>query len=404
MLETVDKERMNYICNKIIDNEKIIENNAKFWTLYLDNQLREFVILYNFNFFEVASRFHGFISIDNRYEFNENEIRRHWSFLHSMRYLNKTVDNDYYTQLKKKFMIEEEIKEKKIIDEENRIREEDRDRKKREEEEENKRNMESIQKVKYERFNLITIDTNIDKDEDKVKENNVPLEKKNVFTNLEENKDKTDKEWEDCNIIENTHKDIYTSNYNQENKTSDHNKINDKNLNDHSDDFFESDEFINDIFINQKKLKHTTLDNEKGYYNNNSEPLESYEANLFPISTLSNQITNNIQSQHDHNNTDYCNHINKEEGIEKHLENTTSFDDIIKNDSKLNKQYENLNTYYNFAVKSLNYFIPKLGKGLNEEDAADVVEPNKIEENKFEDDVVKKTSYKINQLLMDSVR
>jgi hypothetical protein len=186
-----------------------------------------------------------------------------------------------------------------------------------------------------------------------------------------------------------------------------------------TEDFFESDEFINDIFKNQKKLKDKIKIDDENNNINNEELIESYETNLFPINTSSKRFIDNDNFQSDNNSTipnltplndaqllDFRNKMTAqygEEGIEKDLVNTKSLDDIIREDNKLKEQYENLNTYYNFAVKSLNYFIPKLGKGLNEENTTEEQENNTNEDRNFEDDVVKKTSFKINQLLMDSV-
>lgn len=409
MLETVDRSKMNYICNKIVENEKIIENNAKFWTLYLDNQLREFVILYNFNFFEVANRFHGFISIDKRYEFNENEIRRHWSFLHSMRYLNLVVDNDYYSQLKKRFNIEEEMKVKQVIEEENRRKEELKEKKRRDEEEEEKRNQDNIQKVKYERFNLITIDTNMDRlNQNAIDKEKEEMEKINSkdYTNIQESsKDNSTQ----GNTESPSEGNIIDTNKNSINLITESNCL-EKSAN----DFFESDDFINGILKRENKLLENNLTNIK----DNNEIVESYEDNLFPINTCSKSLidskvvgldktsSNNSQVIKFNQQNMISSHKLLDEGfigMERDLENTSSFDDLIRDDNKLKEQYENLDTYYNFAVKSLNYFIPKLGKGLNDkENPANAPVINEV--NNFQDDVIKKTSFKINQLLMDSVK
>jgi hypothetical protein len=425
MLETVDKERMTYTCNKIVENPKIIENNAKFWTLYLDNQLKEFVILYNFNFFEVANRFHGYISIENRYNFNENEIRRHWSFLHSMRYLNRPVDNEYYTEIKKKFKIEEELREQKVIDEESPKREETREKKRKEEEEEIKRNLEIIQKLKYERFNLITIDTNVPQSNEENGKNEFGYNREIEMDRVEVIKKEEDRKI--SNVASKVVKDSkelnkFNDDFNgkKEEKVNTENSNNDKNNLKTSNDFFESDEFINDIFKNQTRLKEKIVLDNKDEKIDNLDQIEPYEADLFPINTTTKSILDNIVNDpgkdknfisleapklSNEDNLDYRHKIAAKyeiENMEKNLENTMSFDDLIRDDHKLKEQYENLNTYYNFAVKSLNYFIPKLGKGLNDEPNTTEEETN-TNETIFEEDVIKKTSFKINQLLIDSV-
>lgn len=420
MLETVNKERMTYTCNKIIENQKIIENNAKFWTFYLDNQLKQFVILYNFNFFEVANRFHGFISMKNKYEFNENEIRRHWSFLHAMRYLNKPVDNEYYTEIKKKFKIEEELREQKIIDEESRRTEDIREKKRKEEEDEIKRNQEIIQKLKYERFNLITIKTNI-------LQNNLEngTNEKEPHNKIQEENGKIIKREEDRRIIDSVPHDIIeskgVSSFDDtlkgpqekkeqiiQNDEKNHDTNIKKNLK-FSDDFFESDEFINNIFKSQSKLNNDAV---KTIENDIIEPNDS---DLFPINTnnkpvIETSVEKNYRNLEVQAISKDCNLDSREktetkneiEKMEQDLENTKSFDDLIRDDINLKEQYENIKTYHNFAVKSLNYFIPKLGKGLKDESNTNDEDTN-LNEDKFEEDVIKKTSYKINQLLLDSV-
>lgn len=87
---------------KTIDYDRVLEGNLLLWTEYLDNCLKDYVIRYNFNFFEVANRFHEFISFPYKYDFSEEECRFHWSFLHSARSLNIVIDDDYYKRLKEK--------------------------------------------------------------------------------------------------------------------------------------------------------------------------------------------------------------------------------------------------------------------------------------------------------------
>jgi hypothetical protein len=87
---------------KTVDYDRVLEGNLLLWTEYLDNCLKDYVIRYNFNFFEVANRFHDFISFPYKYDFSEEECRFHWSFLHSARALNIVIDDEYYKKLKEK--------------------------------------------------------------------------------------------------------------------------------------------------------------------------------------------------------------------------------------------------------------------------------------------------------------
>lgn len=87
--------------NKTVAYDRVLEGNLLLWTEYLDNCLKDYVVRYNFNFFEVANRFHEFISFPYKYDFSEEECRFHWSFIHSARALNLKIDNEFYAQLKK---------------------------------------------------------------------------------------------------------------------------------------------------------------------------------------------------------------------------------------------------------------------------------------------------------------
>jgi hypothetical protein len=153
------------------------------------------------------------------------------------------------------------------------------------------------------------------------------------------------------------------------------------------------------------------LDIKQDYNIDDKEP--EYEENLFPIKTnqnfykineedskpLSNQIYG-IEEKADN----YT--LNRNSEFDKEIEKTKNIDDFIKEDENLRVQYDNLNTYYNFAVKSLNYFIPKLGKGLKvdeNEDQNSLIQKD-IKEDPFETQVIKKTSARINELFINSVK
>ena len=88
-------EKQTFIANKIIANPKIAEQNGHLWSVYHDMQLFEYVIKYNFNFYEIANRFQNLCNNYKKYEYSEDAIRLHWSFLHAMRLLGKPIDVDY---------------------------------------------------------------------------------------------------------------------------------------------------------------------------------------------------------------------------------------------------------------------------------------------------------------------
>jgi hypothetical protein len=128
-------------------------------------------------------------------------------------------------------------------------------------------------------------------------------------------------------------------------------------------------------------------------------------------STYSFDIKENLSSSFDPLTPQYKYDI----GIDSDIEKTKTFEEFIKEDEKLKKEYENLNCYYNFALKSLKYFIPKLGKGLQEDQTTKRIEfefdSNLSEDDKhilslkdsFETEIIRKTNQKLNDLFIDSV-
>lgn len=415
MCERVDHERMNYVCTKIMENEKILQSNGRLWTLFLDNKLKEFVILYNFNFFEVANRFHQFISINKKYEFNEDEMRRHWAFIHAARYLNITIDEDYYDDMRQKYKVQEEVKKKKIDPEEV----------KKKELEEKVKNQKEIEKLKYERFNLITINP----DEQNVKEER----SKEIDTQIPEEKGNTNEEEEE---IVDTKLPLNEINVESDKKVIQIEK--DTTTEFITEPAHQDDEVIDNLFQKSKYSSNPT--NNIFTEDNTKEKEEDYiEEDLFPIKTSHNYYnfnndTNKEEDEDDNKNAsekekngnlensheeeqrfygnsrrlDYANY--NYNGLHEDLEKTKNMDQFIREDNKLREQYENLNVYYNFAVKSLNYFIPKLGQGLQSEENANLNAENIIDTidanvtDPFEMNVIKKTSLKINELFTNSMK
>jgi len=399
MIEHVDEERMNYVCNKILENKAIQASNSQIWTAFLDDQLREFVVQYNFNFFEVANRFHDFIAFPYKYDFSEDEIRRHWSFLHACRYLEIEIDDEYYDKLKAR--AKEEEKENENIKKEESL---DLEKEKKE-----------MEKYKAARFNLIDIseadksdviinpeDNNFDYDnpiENKLK-NDELFEKsiENIDFRKEENNIKENlnnlKNQNECNNTKNieeyetevdTRMESFENNKKEQNFTNNkqdkpfenshfEKTINENNLNLKNNEKkieslngFEDDDIINALFKVSQKIsveeefpKNLTIDG-KDY----SLPDQSKEKEeeLFPINTK-------IIPEHNLSEEELIKYREKmlkeykKGGIDPEIDNTKSFDDLIKEDKKLKTQYDNLNTYFNFAVKSLNYFVPKMSKNL----------------------------------------
>jgi hypothetical protein len=74
MLKTVEEQKLEdesnkYLyLNKIIDNIKVKQQNGRLWTPYHDMQLYEYVIKYNFNFYEISNAFQRLCTNDKKYE------------------------------------------------------------------------------------------------------------------------------------------------------------------------------------------------------------------------------------------------------------------------------------------------------------------------------------------------
>jgi len=95
-----EQSQLERIFNKTIKNYDVIESNITLWTPYLDNYLRELVLLFNFNFNEIATRFQDLIALPYKYDFSEEEVSRHWAFLHASRELRMSINEEYYESLR----------------------------------------------------------------------------------------------------------------------------------------------------------------------------------------------------------------------------------------------------------------------------------------------------------------
>ena len=113
--------------NNVIDNLKVKQQNGRLWTPYHDMQLYEYVIKYNFNFYEISNAFQRLCTNEKKYEYSEDSVRLHWAFLHAMRNFDQTPDEAYYQRMKlqydkekpKTFKTTVEEKEKILSEEEN---------------------------------------------------------------------------------------------------------------------------------------------------------------------------------------------------------------------------------------------------------------------------------------------
>ena len=113
--------------NKIIDNLKVKQQNGRLWTPYHDMQLYEYVIKYNFNFYEISNAFQKLCTNDKKYEYSEDAVRLHWAFLHAMRNFDQTPDEAYYQRMKLQYNKEKPKSFKNTVEEREKMLSEEED-------------------------------------------------------------------------------------------------------------------------------------------------------------------------------------------------------------------------------------------------------------------------------------
>ena len=409
--------------NKIIDNLKVKQQNGRLWTPYHDMQLYEYVIKYNFNFYEISNAFQKLCTNDKKYEYSEDAVRLHWAFLHAMRNFDQTPDEAYYQRMKlqydkekpKSFKNTVEEREKMLSEEEDirrmkaeldKIEKDKEEKEKKMKEEKEKKEKERIEKEKKEDQEVEELISTTTKRKDEIGDDD---EKKELKKDEKKEDEKNDKE---DNL-----------------KVNNENKLYDEN---------NEPEFIKQLF--SKNIPQEILDKlnkDQGKYNNNKNNSNDLGENSNKIIEDKNEKQNiindtkgltkpkdnineeaNIDSNLDINEElskkekkDNNNIINKEEelfpikshkqkdisepgkieniNMEKELRNTQDFNDYIQSNPELKKQYDQLNNYCNFAVKSINYIVNK-GAGV---DNTSESEAKKIEQ----------ANRQLNQLLLEPI-
>ena len=426
--------------NRIIDNIKVKQQNGRLWTPYHDMQLYEYVIKHKFNFYEISNAFQKLCTNDKKYEYSEDAVRLHWAFLHAMRNFGQTPDESYYQRMKlqydkekpKTFKTTVEEREKMLSEEEDiRRMKEEFEKMMKEKEEKEKKMKEDKEKKEKERIEK-------EKKEDQEVEELINTTTKRREEN-DENKDKENEEKKSG--------DENKENKGGENKEEDNKKINNENkLYDENNE----PEFIKQLF--SKKIPQEILDKlnkDKEKYNNNSNNNNNNNdldeinnknniTQTEPKITETNNTTNtkeetkeeknkketneininlNINQEISKKEEEETNKINNEEeddffpikskkqkesaepnkieniNMEKELRNTQDFNDYIENNPELKKQYEQLNNYCNFALKSLNYLVNK-GAGvdnLSESEAKKIEQANQKLNEFLLEPIIKKT-------------
>ena len=382
MYKTAEEQKLEdestkfFYMNKVIDDIKVKQQNGRLWTPYHDMQLYEYVIKYNFNFYEISNAFQRLCTNDKKYEYSEDAVRLHWAFLHSMRHFDQTPDEAYYQRMKLQYDKEKPKTFKKRVEE--------KEKEKLNEEEDIKRmkeEFENMMKEKYDK-NIDNNDIKVKKENNEIKENKntkVELdikEKEEVDELMKETKRKKEEKEEKENkdkIKEEKEKEKKNETNNENNKLFDENN---------------EPEYIKQLF--NKKIPQEILDKlnkDEGKYNNSPSKQSQPENNTQQISHISNNEINKkelqinpekeiITKELKKNNTEkeeedlFPIKSNKQKEIsepgkfqninmEKELQNTKDFHDYIESNPELKKQYDQLNNYCNFAVKSINYLVNK---------------------------------------------
>ena len=423
MLKTPEEQKLEddsnkyFYMNKVIDNIKVKQQNGRLWTPYHDMQLYEYVIKYKFNFYEISNAFQRLCTNDKKYEYSEDAVRLHWAFLHAMRHFDQTPDEAYYQRMKLQYDKEKPKTFKKRVEE--------KEKEKLSEEEDIKRMKEEFEKMMKEKYDKENEDKkNDDSNINDTIKTKVELDKKEQ-EEVEEliNETKRKKEEENIDKKNNNNekekeKEIKEEKNNSENKDK-------KNLEEKKDNklYDENDEpeYIKQLF--NKTIPPEILDKlnkDQGKYNSSPEkekdksisssnnikqeaPInpQSFNQNLQnspnkEIISTSNNKTNTENEEEDlfpikSSKQKEISEPGKFENInmEKELQNTQDFHDYIESNPELKKQYDQLNNYCNFAVKSINYLVNK-STGLNDTSSE---EAKKIEQ----------TNKQLNELLLEPI-
>ena len=408
-----DDSNKYFYMNKVIDNIKVKQQNGRLWTPYHDMQLYEYVIKYKFNFYEISNAFQRLCTNDKKYEYSEDAVRLHWAFLHAMRHFDQTPDEAYYQRMKLQYdkekpktfkkRVEEKEKEKLTEEEDIKKMKEEFEKMMKEKNEEN--NKDNI--IENNIDNNITTKVELDKKEEEEVDKLInETKRKKEEENIEEEKNNNDKEEKDINQENN-------ENDNKEEKNDE--KKEDNKLYDENDE----PEYIKQLF--NKTIPQEILDKlnkDQGKYNSSPEK-ETMKDNPSPLkneintesSSNPNQIMQNSEQSPKKEINTQINIENEDDDLfpiksykqkeiaepgkfeninmEKELQNTQDFHDYIESNPELKKQYEQLNNYCNFAVKSINYLVNK-STGLNDTSSE---EAKKIEQ----------TNKQLNELLLEPI-
>lgn len=359
------------LCQLVIENEEIKKANSKLWTPYLDRKLHEYMVIYNFNYYEIANKFHEIIVLPIRYDFTEDEIRRHWSFLYCCRMVGFVPEETYYSNLKNKYK-DLKITELKFDNSNQAAASKD--------------NSESISSsddiYKYE---LVNEDENAIKKQSKADK----LEIVTQQSGIEEENEVSSKATE-LSINPNS---ITASD-----------KPNEQQL-DHRVDYTSIEtSAYSDKASREKNSNHIILEEDlsriDGFFKKGDliRNREENDEDDFPI-----KLEPSVPVSTDDKMEDPF-----EDGF-----NSKSFDEFISQDEKLSQEYKKINQYFEFAIKGINHFIPKIVSADNSEvrsnadmsvdEQSSSINARMSNENSKEIKFVVEATNKINKLIEDSV-
>ncbi len=393
-MENIDKENMDFYCNRIFNNNSIQISNSKIWTYFLDNKLRDFVIEYNFNFADIANRFQEFIAYPYKYDFTEEEIRKHWAFLHSCRYLNKDIYEDFYDSQKANYNQLAEEEENLIIQEKIDFEKEQKEQEKLRREKDQKYINENNKVVKVNKLNQ---ESSLINDKEKNQENKNDLIKSNKI-----NKDEVDDEIVNTNInkVNKNHQEIKKDsliNNNNNNKNLNLNVINNpdtskkiKQNKDITDDIISSKENFEIKKIIQKEKENLedelSLNNEDIinalFKKANEIKLDYGDLNLtipgknYILPEVDKQAWDDFHSDFkilpDHGLTEEDKIKRREDMLKEFKEEEIRKKKLLKNNNdnsidnyNNNNNNEILEAYFNINQKSMRFFTSKIEGDLN---------------------------------------
>ena len=395
--------------NRVIDNIKVKTQNGRLWSPYHDMQLYEYVIKYNFNFYEISNAFQRLCNNDKKYEYSEDAVRLHWAFLHAMRNFDQTPDDAYYQRMKLQYDKEKPKTFVNRVEEREKIVNNDENLEKNGKKEEKIEKIEGVGGVEKKEEN----NEKNEKDEEEIDEictsskreepEKEDEKKKDIKENINSNNNNENKLYDDKNepefikqlfskkipqeIIDKLNKDQgkYNNNLSPEKESNsiikeisphkiiNENKINESNLDE------KKDNIINDIKDENENIINTNINIDIEILKKEEIIIkDDNEEDLFPIkSNKQKEIQNKTEK------------IN----MEQELRNTQDFNDYIQNNPELKKSYDQLNNYCNFAVKSINYIVNKnAGVDTSSESEAKKIEQANTKLNEFLlEPIIKKT-------------